>query len=359
MVDFVNRGVLPFFRRPISGETFRSYIARNAVIYKLSADGLFEYILSSDFFAEKSRKQDYCIEEDSISVPRLRLIAKALSSDENEIVSHCGLHLNFSSIQDIACHTTHNFEASRKVSLEASKRAGWCPLCLLDDSANGSDQYIRQSWSVSWTTICSIHVRPLIENCSHCGARCYYPQMTFFQDYIRLICPKCEVPHDGQHGLDYTTDRNTLDWMKRTDLKEAWKKLSKFESQCIKSRMQSKSSKNYMQASSILSLLNQMLFVPKFDRFSLMDFIEVPFFSAPHSLNYGRRGINETFHSCTLNERRKVMAILLTLLTSDYTTFGIDRENLIEKFLNNRHKAWDVSKALDCVFKIASNTLLV
>lgn len=50
----------------------------------------------------------------------------------------------------------------------ASKSDRWCPCCLAEDKANGTDPYLRLSWDIALVNTCLRHKVKLTSMCPHC-----------------------------------------------------------------------------------------------------------------------------------------------------------------------------------------------
>ncbi len=201
---------------------------------------------------------------------------------------------------------------------------GWCPLCLIEDRAEGGHHFLRPEWSLACSTMCQLHQRPLIGRCQTCYHFVASPDYALYRDQMALICPYCHTPLDGRLGYDFVSDKHAHDWNTDPVLHTAWNTIAKYEQFFLKIiKRRAGRSKGRRIVSEFSALLDHLLQAESPNHLRPVDMFNCAYFPSIARLGLATRHLQHPFHVCHLVERRKALAIMIGMLegTSDAFDF--------------------------------------
>ena len=318
---------LPITVSPIEGECLKSLLMRLANIYGVTTDRLLQHCMSG--FGQGLRKHA-CGSVDTLTVTLdaglLATLSESLRIPADDL-RMLTLTANFPSIgpRTIAFTGASNDPETNEETSNQQLQFGWCPLCLMEDRAVGGDHYLRPVWPLAVVTMCPVHKRPLIGRCQTCYRFVAGPEYALYRDQMALICPHCFTPLDGRLGYDFVTNKTAHAWNSNQTVRLVWDRIVTYEQfllDVVKQRV--KRTKKQRIFSEVSELLDLLLYAEKPNYLRPVDVFDSAFFPSPRKLGLPTRRLTRPFHICHLVERRKALAVVISILEDTPELFGFE-----------------------------------
>ncbi len=320
----MNRPALPITVTPSPGESMLSLLLRAAAQYAVAPEALLAHCLGSTRAAGLSPDSLTCHTAPAV----LAALSQALRIPEGQLIP-LTLSASFPSAHEeaIAWTSAARDMTTREETPSGQLRGAWCPLCLMEDRAGGSDHALRLEWALGVVTFCPHHQRPLLERCQTCYHCVERPEAALYGDQVALVCPACATPLDAHFGFDYVSHAHAQHWMRDAEVQQAWHRLIGFERQVLEHLRQPEGQDPAREAlafHALLGLMDSVLHADAPNSLRPLDLYESPYFPAPPKLSGATRHLKHPYRAAHLVERRKALALLIGLLEGAPQAFGFD-----------------------------------
>jgi hypothetical protein len=192
---------LPVAFRPHNDEALTSWLSRTAAVYGCSC----REMLSAYCGFRPEIFDNVDIQPSMIGL----LVIQALVGGPIEQLKACTLATAYPHwLPNWISRSPPNWHVTDRRTVPTTDiRPAVCLFCLTEDIDSGRSQYLRLSWLCSITTVCPIHLSPLVTCCSAYSMKTLAHQ----QDWVqckRMCCLGCCGAFD--RSCDSTTDQQAL-----------------------------------------------------------------------------------------------------------------------------------------------------